>query len=197
MIESFGVDRKNVAKWAGIAGASFSLAQCFTAVLWGRASDRFGRKPTILVALFCTMTACLVWGMSKNLPMAIAARALAGACNGNGNFRSQVEAPLANTFSWYHSDDGSRDGPSKRASTKGVLDYAIGVDDRLHLRPLIRRNVCQTYGELALVIREQQILRQVPLSSSQHGGCMSLHSWAINWCLVSRGMLSIPFTLPC
>lgn len=91
MIESFGVDKKNVAKWAGIAGASFSLAQCFTAVLWGRASDRFGRKPTILVALFCTMTACLVWGMSQTLPMAIAARALAGACNGNvGIIRTMV-----------------------------------------------------------------------------------------------------------
>ncbi|KUJ24464.1 MFS general substrate transporter [Mollisia scopiformis] len=91
MIESFGVERKNVAKWAGIAGASFSFAQCLTAILWGRASDRFGRKPTILFALFCTMTASLVWGMSRSLPMAIAARALAGACNGNvGIIRTMV-----------------------------------------------------------------------------------------------------------
>lgn len=89
MIESFGVDKKHVAKWAGIAGASFSGAQCLTAILWGRASDRFGRKPTILTALFCVMTACLVWGASQNLPMAIAARALAGACNGNGEFQYQ------------------------------------------------------------------------------------------------------------
>lgn len=88
MIESFGVDKKHVAKWAGIAGASFSFAQCLTAILWGRASDRFGRKPTILTALTCTMIACLFWGMSQNLPMAIAARALAGACNGNGEVQT-------------------------------------------------------------------------------------------------------------
>lgn len=84
MIESFGVKPKDVARWAGFAGASFSFAQALTAILWGRASDRFGRKPTIMTALFSVMTACLVWGMSQNLAMAIAARALAGACNGNG-----------------------------------------------------------------------------------------------------------------
>lgn len=88
MIESFGIDKKHVAKYAGLAGASFSFAQCLTAILWGRASDRFGRKPTILTALFCTMTACLLWGLSLNLPMAIAARALAGACSGNGELES-------------------------------------------------------------------------------------------------------------
>ncbi|KAE8450680.1 hypothetical protein EG329_006025 [Mollisiaceae sp. DMI_Dod_QoI] len=91
MIESFGVERENVARWAGIAGASFSFAQCLTAIMWGRASDRFGRKPTILFALFCTMIACLVWGMARTLPMAIAARALAGGCNGNvGIIRTMV-----------------------------------------------------------------------------------------------------------
>jgi MFS family permease len=87
MIESFGVAPKDVARWAGFAGASFSFAQSLTAILWGRASDRFGRKPTILTALFSVMTACLIWGMSQNLAMAIAARALAGACNGNGELQ--------------------------------------------------------------------------------------------------------------
>jgi len=84
MIESFGIDKKNVAKWAGIASAVFSLSQCLTAILWGRASDKFGRKPTILVGLTCTMLSSLMWGMSTSLPMAIAARAMAGAFNGNG-----------------------------------------------------------------------------------------------------------------
>ena len=86
MIESFGIDKKNVAKWAGITSAVFSLSQCLTAVLWGRASDKFGRKPAILVGLTCTMMSTLLWGMSTTLPMAIIARALAGGCNGNGTF---------------------------------------------------------------------------------------------------------------
>jgi len=88
MIESFGIDKKNVAKWAGLTSAVFSLSQCMTAVLWGRASDKFGRKPTILVGLTCTMICTILWGMSTTLPMAIIARALSGACNGNGTYPS-------------------------------------------------------------------------------------------------------------
>jgi len=84
MIESFGIDKKEVAKWAGITSAVFSLSQCTTAIIWGRASDKYGRKPTILFGLACTMIASLMWGMSVSLPMAILARAFAGACNGNG-----------------------------------------------------------------------------------------------------------------
>ena len=84
MIESFGVRKKEVAKWAGITSAVFSLSQCLTAILWGRASDRFGRKPTIMFGLTFTMITSILWGMSSSLPMAIIVRAIAGACNGNG-----------------------------------------------------------------------------------------------------------------
>ncbi|KAK8043532.1 MFS transporter [Apiospora rasikravindrae] len=51
MIASFDVPEKDVAKWAGITSAVFSLAQSFTAVPWGRASDRFGRKPIVMIGL--------------------------------------------------------------------------------------------------------------------------------------------------
>ena len=84
MIESFGVRKKEVAKWAGITSAVFSFSQCLTAILWGRASDRFGRKPTIMFGLTFTMITSILWGMSSSLPMAIIVRAIAGACNGNG-----------------------------------------------------------------------------------------------------------------
>ncbi|KAL2063385.1 hypothetical protein VTL71DRAFT_5190 [Oculimacula yallundae] len=91
MIESFGVHKKHVAWWAGMTSAAFSLSQCLTAVIWGRASDKFGRKPTILVGLTMTMMTCMIWGMSTSLPMAIVSRSLAGACNGNvGIIRTMV-----------------------------------------------------------------------------------------------------------
>jgi predicted MFS family arabinose efflux permease len=91
MIKSFGVDETNVAKWVGITGAAFSLAQCITAIAWGRASDYFGRKPMVILALFSTMATSLIFGLSTSLPMAIAARAGSGACNGNvGIMRTMV-----------------------------------------------------------------------------------------------------------
>ncbi len=84
MIASFGVDQNDVARWAGFTGAIFSISQSLTAVAWGRASDRFGRKPIILCGLACTMACFLIWGMSTSLPMAIAVRAIMGSGNGNG-----------------------------------------------------------------------------------------------------------------
>lgn len=84
MIASFGVEQNDVAKWAGLTGAIFSVAQSVTAVAWGRASDKFGRKPVILVGLASTMCCFLLWGMSTSLSMAVAVRAIMGGGNGNG-----------------------------------------------------------------------------------------------------------------
>ncbi|RYC56988.1 hypothetical protein CHU98_g9222 [Xylaria longipes] len=73
MIASFGVEEKDVAKWAGATSAVFSLSQSVTAVPWGRASDKF------------------VWGLSTSLTMAIVVRGFQGACNGNvGIIRTMV-----------------------------------------------------------------------------------------------------------
>ncbi|KAI8950597.1 major facilitator superfamily domain-containing protein [Xylaria longipes] len=91
MIASFGVEEKDVAKWAGATSAVFSLSQSVTAVPWGRASDKFGRKPAIMTGLLCTMTLFIVWGLSTSLTMAIIVRGFQGACNGNvGIIRTMV-----------------------------------------------------------------------------------------------------------
>ncbi|KAI0126651.1 major facilitator superfamily transporter [Xylariales sp. AK1849] len=91
MIASFGVAEDDIAKWAGTTSAVFSLAQSVTAVPWGRASDRFGRKPVIMTGLMCTMVCFLVWGVSTSLTMAIAVRTIQGASNGNvGIIRTMV-----------------------------------------------------------------------------------------------------------
>lgn len=91
MVESFNVPRNNVAKWAGIASAVFALSQAATGILWGRASDRWGRKATILVGVFCAMFGSLLFGFSTSLGMAIFARSLAGVANGNiGTYRTVI-----------------------------------------------------------------------------------------------------------
>jgi MFS family permease len=91
MIESFHVPKTEIAKWAGITSAVFSIAQFFTAIPWGRASDRFGRKPVILCAMTCAMASSLLFGFSRSLKWAIVARACSGASNGNvGILRTTV-----------------------------------------------------------------------------------------------------------
>lgn len=91
MIESFGVAEDDIAWWAGWTSATFSICQGFTGIPWGAASDKFGRKPIILIGLGNTMITMLIWGMSTSLPMAILARALQGLGNGNvGILRTAV-----------------------------------------------------------------------------------------------------------
>ena len=91
MIESFNIPKADIAKWAGLTSAVFSLSQCLTAILWGRAADRFGRKPVIMVGMVCIMTSSLTFGFSQNLPMAIVARSMGGLSNGNvGIIRTTV-----------------------------------------------------------------------------------------------------------
>ncbi|KAF2216714.1 hypothetical protein CERZMDRAFT_108680 [Cercospora zeae-maydis SCOH1-5] len=91
MVESFGVPQNEVGKWAGACAAVFSLFQALMGIPWGRFSDRYGRKPAILLGLTSTMLMSLLWGFSKSLPQAIIARALQGAGNGNvGIIRTTV-----------------------------------------------------------------------------------------------------------
>lgn len=84
MIKSFGVEQNKVARWAGLTSGVFSISQSLTAVAWGKASDVYGRKPTIIIGLLATMICFVVWGMSTSLTMAIVVRAIQGGGNGNG-----------------------------------------------------------------------------------------------------------------
>lgn len=91
MIESFNVPKNKVGRWAGLTSAVFSLSQAVTGIFWGRAADRFGRKPVILAGMVCVMSSGLLFGFSQNLAMAIMARSFAGASNGNvGILRTTV-----------------------------------------------------------------------------------------------------------
>jgi DHA1 family tetracycline resistance protein-like MFS transporter len=63
--------------------ACYSFAQFFASPFWGRLSDKFGRKPILLVSLSCSVLSYLWLGMGDALWMLFAARLLAGAGAGN------------------------------------------------------------------------------------------------------------------
>ena len=94
MIESFNVPQDEVSKWAGITSAVFSLSQACTGIIWGRASDQFGRKPVLLFGMLCIMSTSLFWGFSKSLIWAILARCLSGASNGNMGLTRTIVAEM-------------------------------------------------------------------------------------------------------
>jgi DHA1 family tetracycline resistance protein-like MFS transporter len=60
----------------GLLMASFSAMQFFFAPLWGRISDRIGRRPILLIGLVGSVVFYLLFGYASDLPVQSAALAL-------------------------------------------------------------------------------------------------------------------------
>ena len=84
MVKSFDIssDDKQIAIYAGMVTSAFALAEFLTGVIWGRLSDRVGRKPILLMGLAGTGISMCVFGFARSLPLALLARALGGLLNG-------------------------------------------------------------------------------------------------------------------
>ncbi len=62
----------------GILISSFSVAQLAVAPLWGRASDRYGRRPMILLGLVLSTIAYLVFAFADSLWLLLLSRVVQG-----------------------------------------------------------------------------------------------------------------------
>ena len=68
---------------AGALGAVYALMQLVSGPILGALSDRFGRRPVLLVCLFGTAIAYLMLGFAASLPMIFLAIILDGITGGN------------------------------------------------------------------------------------------------------------------
>ena len=101
---------------AGVAGAlvaAFSLAQLVASPIWGRVSDRVGRKPVLLVSLFGTAAGSLLTGLAGALPLLFVGRLIDGA---SGASVSVAQASVADVAA-----------PDQRARLFGLLGAAFGL----------------------------------------------------------------------
>ena len=69
--------------WVGIVISVYSLAQFIFTPILGSLSDRMGRRPILMFGLISNTIFFTVFGLSGSLTMAVIARFLAGAGNGN------------------------------------------------------------------------------------------------------------------
>jgi MFS family permease len=66
----------------GFIVASFTVAQLLSAPMWGRFSDRVGRRPTLLIALGASAIAYLIFGFAHSLLLLFLSRIVQGAGGG-------------------------------------------------------------------------------------------------------------------
>lgn len=98
--------------WLGILLTAYSLAQLVGAAILGRLSDRFGRRPVLLLSLAGSAVSLVLTGFALSLPLLAAARAMAGLFGGSV---SAAQAYIADVTE-----------PKERARYMGFLGAAIG-----------------------------------------------------------------------
>jgi len=102
-----------VALFGGILGALYSLLQFIAAPLWGRLSDRRGRRGVLLLTLFGTALSYVLWFFSGSFALLVVARLVGGAMAGNISIASAAIADVL----------AGRD----RARGMGLLGAGIGL----------------------------------------------------------------------
>eukprot|EP01006_Ploeotia_vitrea_P051581 TRINITY_DN67579_c5_g1_i1.p1 TRINITY_DN67579_c5_g1~~TRINITY_DN67579_c5_g1_i1.p1 ORF type:complete len:601 (-),score=265.06 TRINITY_DN67579_c5_g1_i1:759-2486(-) len=68
---------------AGYIGTAFYVGAFCSNFLWGRAADKWGRKPTMLCGIVGSIVSITLFGLSSSFPMAIGLRVMWGLSNGN------------------------------------------------------------------------------------------------------------------
>ena len=78
-----GVNMSSIVLFGGVLGALYSLLQFFAAPVWGSLSDRFGRKPILMVTIFGLFVSYIMWALSGSFTILILARFIGGIMGGN------------------------------------------------------------------------------------------------------------------
>jgi MFS family permease len=115
-VKQFAADPANVGWLVGLMGTSYSLMQFLFAPVWGRLSDRVGRRPVMLVSIAGSCLAYLLFALAvatRSLPLLIASRLGAGITAAN---LSTAQAYIADVTT-----------PEGRAKGMGMVGAAFGL----------------------------------------------------------------------
>ncbi|KZT61777.1 MFS general substrate transporter [Calocera cornea HHB12733] len=77
-----GIPTESVGYWSGWIESVFSLMQTVSMLFWGRAADRWGRKPVLVVSLAGVAVGSVAFGLAGNVWQMIALRSIAGIFSG-------------------------------------------------------------------------------------------------------------------
>ena len=113
LLGQFTTDAAEQARWYGVVAVSYALAQFFSAPMLGALSDRFGRRPVLLLGFcgialnfFTTALASAIW-------MLVASRIVGGAMQANAAVANAYVADIT--------------PPAERAKRFGMLGAMFGI----------------------------------------------------------------------
>jgi multidrug resistance protein len=97
----------------GLLSSSFSFSQFLFSPVWGRISDRVGRRPILLGSLVVTAASYVVFGLAHSLPLLFASRIMAG-----------IAGAVLPTAQTYIADTTT---PEERTKGMGMIGAALGL----------------------------------------------------------------------
>ena len=188
----FGIIIPHLAYYADELGANplqiggllaiYSAAQLIFAPMWGRLSDRKGRKPLILMGLIGNAAALILFGFSKTLLWAFTARALSGAWS----------AAVLPTVIAYVADVTSEEERGKGMASMGaamglgfILGPAIGAIMQHHHTPFFLAGILSVATFVFALILLPESLKVADRSDGRE-------SWVYPWEIFSPRTLSNP-----
>ena len=126
----------------GLVVTSFTVAQLVTAPLWGRFSDRHGRRAAMVVALSASTVAYLLFGFAESLWLLLLSRVVQGA---GGGLVGVIQAYVADSVE-----------PAQRARALGWLsastNLGVALGPLLGSKSLALAEVDLMPGEGSLVL---------------------------------------------
>jgi MFS family permease len=123
---------------SGIITSAFTMAQLLSSPLWGRFSDRHGRRPALLIALSAAGIAYLVFGFAESLLVLFLSRIIQGA---GGGTVGVIQAYVADSTE-----------PDQRARSLGWLSAATNLG--VAFGPVV--------GAFAVVLGEKDLVPGAP-----------------------------------
>jgi predicted MFS family arabinose efflux permease len=99
--------------WTGLLSTIYSLMQFVFAPIWGRLSDRIGRRPVLLASIAMTALAFLMYGLAGSFAVLVLSRAFAGAATANIAIARAFVADVT--------------PPEGRAKGMGIIGAAFGL----------------------------------------------------------------------
>jgi len=140
--------------------AAFTAAQLLSAPLWGRFSDRVGRRPTLLIALTASCIAYLIFGFANSLLLLFLSRLVQGA---GGGTVGVIQAYVADSTE-----------PQDRARALGWLSATTNLG--VALGPVL--------GSFAITLGKRDLF---PGSATFHAGYAAPGILAATLCLINIG----------
>ncbi|MDB5129276.1 MAG: hypothetical protein JWQ85_3508 [Mucilaginibacter sp.] len=106
--KKFGVTEHTI----GLLTAAYSIAQFFATPVLGSLSDKFGRKPLLVISLIGTCASFIIFGLANSIFVLFAARILDGLTGGNISVAQAMVSDISS--------------PKERAKNFGILGSAFG-----------------------------------------------------------------------